>query len=171
MSFRVSRNRLLAALFVSMLLLFACSPEQPSGFSSVDMMQLSLDAPALAQYMLDHVSFDDALVGIDGDIAAKLYNVSGLYESISAYGSTGATAEAILVLRCTGAEAAAAAAAKVEKYRAEMAEVYADYNVPESGKLTKALLACDGKYVVFCVSPDTAAAETAYHDFVVSAAG
>ena len=49
-----------------------------------------------------------------------------------------------------------------------MADIYAPYNQPESVKLTKALLAQDGVYVVFCVSPDTAAAEKAYHDYVLS---
>ena len=51
-----------------------------------------------------------------------------------------------------------------------MADVYADYNLPESLKLKEALLSADGRYVVFCVSPDTAAAENAYHAFVVQAA-
>ena len=50
-----------------------------------------------------------------------------------------------------------------------MAAVYADYNEPESGKLTNALLSADGVYVVFCVSPDAKAAENAYHTFVTNA--
>lgn len=157
-------------LILTLPLTVSCSTEKPLSFSSVDMTALTVDSETLAQCLLDTLSFDDTLVLIEDDIAARLFNVSGLYEDISAYGSTGATAEAVLVLRCPDAEAAAAAAAKVGKYRTEMAEIYADYNVPESLKLKEALLSADGRYVVFCVSPDTAAAENAYHAFIVQAA-
>lgn len=162
--------RIVLPLLLTALFLFACSPKQPGGFSAVDMTALTLEPDALAEHLLTVLTFDDSLVVIDGEIASRLYNVAGLYEAIAAYGSTGATAEAVLVLRCADAESAAAAAAKIGKYRSEMADVYADYNLPESLKLKEALLSADGRYVVFCVSPDTAAAENAYHAFVVQAA-
>ena len=145
------------------------SPAQ-ADISSVNMNDITLSAADLAKHMLDTLTFDDALVPVEPAVAEHIYYVAGKYTDIAAYSSTGATAEAILVLRCESASAAETAAASVEKYRTEMADVYAGYNKKESGKLTDALLACDGRYVVFCVSPDTAAARDAYHAFVVAQA-
>ncbi len=175
MNLKTVRGGILAAVIAGTLLLTACEegnvPADSSGvqdFASVDMNTADIPAAALAEHLLTKVAFDDPnMIQMDAEIAQTLYNVAGLAESVVSYGSTGATAEAILVLRCSNAENAAAAAEKIGKYRTEMAEIYASYNQPESVKLTKALLAQDGVYVVFCVAPDAAAAESAYHAFVV----
>jgi len=174
------RYSLTAALAAGMLLFSACdqTPAAVSGddttpvtdFASVDMMTADISAPALAEHLLANVKFDDPnMAPLDGEIAQMLYNITGLCESAAAYGSTGATAEAVLVVKCATAENAAAAAEKIDTYRKEMAGIYASYNEPESVKLTRAMLSTDGVYVVFCVAPDPAAAETVYHSYVTSA--
>lgn len=162
----------LLLIIVPLLLVFSGCEQGPDtvDIASVNMNDITLSAPDLAKHMLDTLTFDDALVPVDPSVAEHIYYVAGKYTDIAAYSSTGATAEAILVLRCESASAAETAAASVEKYRTEMAEVYAGYNKKESGKLTDALLVCDGRYVVFCVSPDTAAAMDAYHAYVVAQA-
>jgi len=166
----------LAVLTVCTLLLASCGEtpapanENAKDFSTVDMTAAALDVQGLAEHLLQNVSFDDPnLILMDSAIAETLYNIAGLAESAVSYGSTGATAEAILVLKCASPENAEAAKAKIDQYRTEMAAVYADYNEPESGKLTNAFLSADGVYVVFCVSPDAKAAENAYHTFVTEA--
>ena len=166
----------LAVLTVCTLLLASCgetpapASENSKDFSTVDMTAAALDVQGLAEHLLQNVDFDDPhLILMDSAIAETLYNIAGLAESVISYGSTGATAEAILVLKCASPENAEAAKAKIDQYRTEMADVYADYNEPESGKLTNALLSADGVYVVFCVSPDAKAAENVYHTFVTEA--
>lgn len=173
MNFRTVRFGILAALTAGALLFSACE-QTPAGadepvkdFASVDMTTAEISTSGLAEHLLTEITFDDtSLIRMEPAIAESLYNIAGLADSVVSYGSTGATAEAVLVLHCTSEENAAAAEAKIDQYRAEMAAVYADYNEPESGKLTNALLSCDGVYVVFCVSPDTKAAKTAYHGYV-----
>ena len=175
MNLKTVRFGCIAAALAALLLLSSCEEgtsstdtSVPADFSSVDMMTAVLPADGLAEYMLANVSFDDPnLIKMEAEIAESLYNVGGLAESVASYGSGGATAEAILVLKCADAEKAAAAAEKIDKYRTEMAEIYASYNQPESVKLTKALLAQDGVYVVFCVSPDEAFAEDVYQAYVL----
>lgn len=167
------RRSFLAALTACTLLFASCEEapapvsETAKDFASVDMAAADLDVQGLAEALLAKASFDDSnLVLMDSAIAETLYNIAGLTEAVTAYGSAGGTAEAILILKCADAEKAAAAAEKIAQYRTEMAAIYADYNEPESGKLTNALLCADGVYVVFCVSKDTKAAEGVYHSFV-----
>ncbi len=163
------RFALLAAL---LFLLSACGQPQkdpgdvPRDFASVDMETAEISPEVLAVHLLAETAFDDALIQIDPAIAGRLYGIEGLYDSLAAYGSTGATAEAILVVACPDAETAAEAAGSIERYRAEMTDIYADYNQKESGKLRRAVLDCDGRYVVFCAAPDPDAARAAYHAFV-----
>lgn len=170
---------LIAALIAALMVLPACeqSPAPASedttapaaDFSAVDMTTADISVSALAEHMLKNVTFDDPnMAPLDGEIAQMLYNITGLCESAAAYGSTGATAEAILAVKCADAEKAAAAAEKIDTYRKEMAGIYASYNEPESVKLTRAMLCTDGVYVVFCVSPDSAAAEKIHHDYIAS---
>ena len=175
MNLKTVRFGCMAAAIAALLLLSSCEDKTPStestvpaDFSAVDMTAAEIPADGLAEYMLANVTFDDPnLIKMDAEIAESLYNVGGLAESVASYGSGGATAEAILVLKCADAEKAASAAEKIDKYRTEMAEIYSHYNQPESVKLTKAFLAQDGVYVVFCVAPDAASAEIAYQAYVL----
>ncbi len=131
----------------------------------VDMTDAEISVDALAAHLLEKVAFADTLVPMEAEIAGKLYGIQNLCESVAGYGSTGATAEAILVAACPDAEKAAAAAAAVEQYRTEMAEIYADYNAAEAQKLRAAFLEQNGRYVVYCAAPDPGAAKDAYLAF------
>ena len=131
----------------------------------VDMTEAEISPDALAAHLLEKVAFADTLVPMEPEIAARLYDVQEQTESIAGYGSTGATAEAILVIACPDADAAKEAAARVEKYRTEMAQIYADYNPTEAQKLRAAFLEQNGRYVVYCAAPDPGAAKDAYLAF------
>ena len=131
----------------------------------VDMTEAEISPDALAAHLLEKVAFADTLVPMEPEIAARLYDVREQTESIVGYGSTGATAEAILVIACPDADAAKEAAARVEKYRTEMAQIYADYNPTEAQKLRAAFLEQNGRYVVYCAAPDPGAAKDAYLAF------
>lgn len=156
-------------LLVFCLIFSACrSGEDEDSFSNIDMNTVELSVQELADELNSSLTFDDTLVPLDEEIAGRLYGIVGLYESVAAYGSTGATAEAVVVLRCADAEKAISVASFIEEYRKDMADVYAGYNMKESGKLKNAFLSANGKYVVFCVSPDTPAAEAAFRSLVVS---
>ncbi len=164
----VNKRGILSVLMALLLLLTACGSEtKVPVFADVDMLTADISVTELTAHLLSETTFDDTLVEMDSDIAGSLYGANGLFTEIAAYGSTGATAEAVLVLRCDSAENASAAKDKIEKHRAEMEELYASYNARESEKLAKAFLSCDGVYVVFCVAPDAASVESVYHDYAV----
>lgn len=168
----MGKRLFLFCLLTVCLIFSACRMDSgKSDFSDVDMNTADISVAELAETLCSSIVFDDALVPLDAEIAGRLYGVVGLYESIAAYGSTGATAEAVVVLRCTDAENAVAASSFVDEYRKEMADVYAAYNAKESEKLQNAFLTVSGKYVVFCVSPDAKAAAAAYHSAVAACAG
>ncbi len=156
-----------AALLLVLCLLTACVRTEPLDISKINMNDLTLDVSDMAETLLSQLTFDDTLLQLEPEIAAGLFDISGLYNDIAAYGSTGATAEALVLLRCQSATDAETAEARIREYCTEMADVYADYNMKESEKLTDALIACHGRYVIFCVSPDTAAVTEAYQAYVV----
>ncbi len=158
-------------LLLSFLVLTACGSEKTTGFADIDMNEITLDVEAMADNLLNEVQFDDTLVEVDAEIAEAIYGIKGLYTAVSAHASTGATAEVLLLLSCDSAEQAAAAEDKLAAYRDDMADVYAGYNMKESGKLQDALLASYGKYVVFIVSPDTSLARESFEAYVVETQG
>ncbi len=164
---QIKKSLCSAALLLLLCLLTACVAPEPLDISQINMNDLTLDVADMAEELLTELTFDDTLVQINAELAAGLFDIGGLYNDIAAYGSTGATAEALVLLRCQSATDAETAADRFQKYRTEMADVYADYNMKESTKLTDALLQCHGRYVIFCVSPDTEAATKAYQTYVV----
>ncbi len=154
-------------LLLTVLLLSACVSTEPLDLSRINMNDITLDVSHMGETMLSGLTFDDTLVPMEEEIAAEVFGVSGLYNTMFAHGSTGATAEVLLLLRCDSATDAETAAARLATYRDEMAAVYADYNMAESEKLTDAVLECEGRYVIFCVTPDPAAVTEAYRAYVV----
>lgn len=156
-----------AALILSVLLLTACVSTAPLDLSKINMNDITLDVSHMGETLFAGLTFDDALVPMEEEIAAEVFNVAGLYNTMSVHGSTGATAEVLLILRCDSATDAETAAARLAAYRDEMAVVYADYNMVESEKLTDAVLECEGRYVLFCVTPDPEAVTEAYRAYVV----
>lgn len=156
------------ALMLSVLLLSACVTASPVDLSKVNMNDITLDVSHMGETLFSQLTFDDTLVPMEEEIAAEVFGVAGVYNTMSVYGSTGATAEVLLILRCESATDAETAAARLAAYRDEMAAVYADYNMTESEKLTDAVLECEGRYVLFCVSPDPEAVTAAYQAYVVA---
>lgn len=164
---KVSKALCGVTLLLSVLLLSACVTTTPVDLSKINMNDITLDVSHMGETLLAALTFDDSLVPMEEEIAAEVYGVAGLYNTIAVYGSTGATAEVLLILRCDSATDAEAAEARLATYRDEMAAVYADYNTVESEKLTDAVLECEGRYVLFCVSPDPDAVSEAYRAYVV----
>ena len=160
----------LVCILALVLALGACGKKTAQElFGQIEMNSAEIIVPNVTLSMLNALTFDDKPELIDSDIAGLVYNVDGLYTEISAYGSTGATAEAVIFLSCENAEHAKQVYDVLEQYRKEMTDIYSRYNAAESEKLAAALLRQDGKYVIFCVSPDTAAATEAYYTAVVNA--
>ncbi len=142
------------------------TPEE--AFAKLDLTKADVPVAGLAQSLAAGLTFDDKPEVIDNEIALILYNIDGMCEEVAAYGSTGATAETVLFVRCADAETAGKVYENLHTYRSEMAEIYSRYNTVESEKLIKSLLRCDGRYVLYVVSPDTPAAEAAYIDYVIA---
>lgn len=155
------------SLLLSAVLLTACVSTAPLDTSKINMNDITLDVAHMGETMMSQLTFADTLVPMEEEIAAEVFGVAGVYNTMSVYGSTGATAEVLLILRCESATDAETAAARLADYRDEMAAVYADYNMTESEKLTNAVLKCEGRYVLFCVTPDPAAVTEAYRAYVV----
>lgn len=156
-----------AVLLLSLVLLVSCVSTKPITLAEINMNEVTLDVAGAAEHILSAVTFDDTLVKMENEIADGLFGIGGLYSAVSAYGSTGATAEAVVILRCGSATDAENAEAKIAAYRDEMADVYADYNMPESEKLRDALLDTYGRYVLFVVAPTPEDAYYAFEAYVV----
>lgn len=164
---RIGSLLLAATLILSASLMSACVSTAPLDMSKINMNDVTLDTAAMGETLVGKLSFDGTLVKIDNEIADGLLGVGGLYNEMTAYMSSAVLAEAIVILRCESASDAEVAHARLITYRDEMADVYAGYNMTESEKLTNAFLACHGRYVFFCVSPDTDTAERAFQTYVV----
>ena len=144
---------------------------EAGGFDSLDFASLNIDPDAVVNSLNGKLTFDDkALFPLDDEIASSLYKISGMCEDVAAVGSTGATAECIVFAKCADESGAKAAVSNLKGYAADMSKVYAGYNAAEADKLTKAFIMQNGKYVIMIVSPDSAAAESAYKDCIVSLA-
>ena len=166
------KNMFRAFIALTLILALFCgcgkelTPEE--ALAKLDMTKAELSVADLTKSLAESLTFADTPTKIENEIALILYNLDGMCEEISAYGSTGATAEAVVGVRCADAETAGKVYDVLHTYRSEMAEIYSRYNTVESEKLIHSLLRRDGKYVFYCVSPDTPAAEAAYVAYVVA---
>ncbi|MBQ7485764.1 MAG: DUF4358 domain-containing protein [Oscillospiraceae bacterium] len=117
-----------------------------------------VDAAALAQALRQQVSFESELRELS---ASQLENYLVLPDGTEAYSymSAGTTAEEILVAKCASEDDARTLKAAVESFLADQRQEMQRYLPEEAARLTHAVLAQKGVYVVLCVSADAQTAE------------
>ncbi|MCR5734771.1 MAG: DUF4358 domain-containing protein [Lachnospiraceae bacterium] len=116
-------------------------------------------AAEIGTELREKITYSDELSEIDTD-TAKMYiyldDVS--IDEAKIYESTGATAEEIVVLKCSSADDASKAKSAFEQRIEEQKEAYTDYVPEELVKLSKPVIITNGEYAILSVSdePDKA---------------
>jgi len=109
----------------------------------------------LGNELATSVAYDDELMPLDIETASMMLNLSDISIVESAiYESSGATAEEIIVLKCSSDEDASKAGKMMEQRVAEQKESFEDYVPAEIPKLDAAVIRTSGVYAVLSVSGD-----------------
>ena len=112
-------------------------------------------SPDDAATLLESGAFSEALESIDVEIACALYGIDRTTVTDAAvYGSTGATAEELVIFVLTDEEAAQAALTALSGYLEDWSAAIADYLPREIPKLEKAVLEQRGASVLLVVAND-----------------
>ena len=117
-----------------------------------------IDIDAVAKSIYEGVKFDDELAKLDSEAVKYLY---GIEDGISAvvYIGSGATAEEIAVFDAGDDAGGEMLQKTVEKHITDQIESYRNYVPAEVARLEKAVIVREGRYVLLCVTDDTAAAK------------
>ena len=118
-----------------------------------------IDINSLADSIMNGITFDDQLMQISEENIKLTYNF-GEYVNMIVYAGGGATAEEIILIECADSAAADKTYMNVDTYYKNKKFYFKDYNPDETYKLDEPLFARIGKYVIYCVSPNTAEAQT-----------
>jgi len=114
-----------------------------------------IDIGALADSIMNSVVFDDQLVPISESVMKTAYNF-GESTNMIVYTGSGATAEEVILIECADAAAADKIYMSVDTYYKNKKFYFKDYNPEETYKLDDPIFVRIGKYVIYCVSPNTA---------------
>ena len=114
-----------------------------------------IDINALADSIMTSVTFDDQLVQISEATMKTAYNF-GEYTNMVVSTGSGATAEEVILIECADAAAADKIYMSVDTYYKNKKFYFKDYNPEETYKLDDPIFVRIGKYVIYCVSPNTA---------------
>lgn len=117
---------------------------------------LNVNVKDMAAELKDGLTFEDTLSELDTNVALTYYGIDADSVKDSAViVSTGATAEEIAVFEAADSEAADKVKTACEDRKEKQTTSYADYKPSETGRLDKAIIKEDGRYVVYCVTDDT----------------
>ena len=116
---------------------------------------LTLDAPQLAQDLMDGGVFGETLYELDAAAADLLVGTELNGEETVAYVGTGATSEELLIVKSADETAAETCLATLQSHLEDRKALYASYLPEESFKLENAYLAQEGQYVILCVAADS----------------
>ena len=117
-----------------------------------------VDIDALAQQIVEGVSFDDALAEIDDSMISMLYNIEGYTDAVL-YKGSGATAEEVAIFQMGSSDDAKTALEQAQAHIQSQIDSYESYIPEEVSRLEDAVVRQDGSYVSVVVSADAAAAE------------
>lgn len=114
------------------------------------------------QTVLDAGVFSEDLEAVDADLVCPLYGVDQtLVSECTAYLSTGATAEEVVLFVAADDSAAQTIETACEKRVADQIAAYKDYGPGEVAKLEDAVIRVRGTTVLVVVADDSAAAAAA----------
>ena len=136
-------------LLPAALLLFLCacggSSEQKADFEPSE----------LAKALYDSSCFTDLLSEVDSATALEMYGIDAdTVESCAVYFGTGATAEEIAVVKCTGNDEADKAEAAFNARVESQISAYENYVPSEVPKLENAIVRRSGVYAVYVTAND-----------------
>lgn len=110
----------------------------------------------LGNELATSVDYDDELMPLDIEMASMLLNIADIDIVESAiYEGSGATAEEIIVLKCSSEQETAKAKKMMEERIEEQKESFEDYVPTEIPKLESAVIKTGGVYAVLSVSGDS----------------
>ena len=142
-----SMKKVMLAALTMAALLCSCN-EQPK----------DVDIDALAQEIVEGVSFDDSLAEIDDSMISMLYSIDGYTDAVL-YKGSGATAEEVAIFQMETTDDAKTALEEAQAHIQSQIDSYESYIPEEVSRLEDAIVRQDGCYVSVVVSADSAAAE------------
>lgn len=115
----------------------------------------------LANRLQSGIQYADELSETSTDMFWNLFSMDkNLVEEQKTFNNSGASAEIISVVRCKDKTGAQAVKEAFETFVSERSAMYKSYNPTEAAKLDKAVVVIvEERYVVLCVSPDSAKAK------------
>ena len=140
-------KKVMLTVLAAAVLLCSCG-EQPK----------DVDIDALAQQIVEGVSFDDALAEIDDSMISMLYNIEGYTDAVL-YKGSGATAEEVAIFQMGSSDDAKTALEQAQAHIQSQIDSYESYIPEEVSSLEDAVVPQEGSYVSGVVSADAAAAE------------
>ena len=118
----------------------------------------SIDTKALAEALVNEISYDDTLEEIPSEDISIYMNTAEGAEGIF-YKSSGSTAEEVAVFACKDADTAKATYDNLQTLIDEQEASFEAYDPEEVDRLKNAYLKQRDNYVVLCVSGDSDAAK------------
>ncbi|MBP5236965.1 MAG: DUF4358 domain-containing protein [Clostridia bacterium] len=115
-----------------------------------------IDLEAAGKALVECAEFDDSLREVPLNTLASVIGDIGAVKEASAYlAESGATAEAVMVMRCDSTEDAGTVKSLVEAYRDTQKHLFETYNPAEVPKLENAVIESRGLYVLYAVGKNT----------------
>lgn len=147
---------LLIFVLIATLSAFSCSDNYDNAV---------IDINSLANDILTNITFDDQLIEISEANFKLTYNF-GEYVNMIVYAGGGATAEEIIIIETADIATADKLYQNVDTYYKNKKFHFKDYNPNENYKLDDPVFERIGKYVIYCVSPDTENVKTILNSYL-----
>jgi hypothetical protein len=150
--------------FVLVFALAACGGDDGRNAKEIDMR-------ALAEMLIVGIAFDDQMEIASDDAFYALYAVDSADDSVAdfvLFTSTGATAEEVSVIEARNDESADRVLEFALGRIASQKSEFENYAPEEMVKLNDPVLVRSGKYIIMCLSNDSATAKDIIEDFIGS---
>ena len=145
------KKTIAAALVLLTVLLAFASCTKPQAPLTIDIEKLAKD--------LSGVSYVEQLEALDPSVVTTLYGFTSGAKNVIVYGASGATPEEIIIAEYEDENTAKSAVEKFEKRLSSQKTTFDDYNAEYRPLLDTPVLQQAGRYIVYCVSNDHAAAQ------------
>lgn len=124
-----------------------------------------IDINKLANDILTNIAFDDQLIEINEANFKLTYNF-GEYVNMIVFAGGGATAEEIIIIETADIATADKIYQNVDTYYKNKKFHFKDYNPNENYKLNDPIFERIGKYVIYCISPETDRVKTIINSYL-----
>lgn len=125
-----------------------------------------IDKNALASHILQNVSFAEHLEEIDSEYAVSSFDLDPESCSAVCFNSSAAVADTLTIFEANDESYVSAINEAVNAKIDYLKEGYSDYGPAEVPKIENAVVITEGRFVVFCICPDSGAAEKVIQNFI-----